>query len=483
MPRLVRTRLSVMMFLFYFAVGSWAVTLSTYLMSVPIKGGLNLSTTEVGWVYSTFAFGGMLAPLLIGLLADRLFAAERVLGVTGLACAALMFAVRWWCDANFPHADDAYRRAAAGEVVAGEPALEQLEHLDAEAGVASTPAVEPLRQQVRAALDRANEHPAVRRVAATTFGPLFGLMLAYCVSLQIGLTLTTVIALRNLPDPAREFSRTRVYGTFGWIVAGNAIALFLVPVSTQPLYLAAGASALLGTYAFTLPRTPPKGAGRTPAESLGLPALRMFKDRSFGVFVAVALVCTAMNQFYAVYAHRYLTDLGVPRPEQVLTLGQVCEMACMFAIPYFDPRRRLKVLMLLGLGGWTLRGAVLAWGHVPAVVAVGVPMHGWSYAFFYTVAATYLDQEAPPHLRASAQGIITFVAGGVGVWAGNTFAGLVVDHHRVGTIIDWRPVWSVPLAGSAAAMVVFMLLFRPHETERRKGVRRPEVADTRLGAS
>ena len=64
------------------------------------------------------------------------------------------------------------------------------------------------------------------------------------------------------------------------------------------------------------------------------------------------------------------------------------------------------------------------------------------------VAATYLDREAPPHLRASAQGIITFVSGGVGVWAGNVFAGLVVDHHRAGTVIDWRPVWLVPLVGS-----------------------------------
>jgi MFS family permease len=88
-------------------------------------------------------------------------------------------------------------------------------------------------------------------------------------------------------------------------------------------------------------------------------------------------------------------------------------------------------------------------------------MHGWSYAFYYMVAATYLDQEAPPHLRASAQGIITFASGGVGVWAGNVFAGWVVDHHRAGTVIDWRPVWLVPLVGSAVALVVFALFFRP----------------------
>ena len=50
-----------------------------------------------------------------------------------------------------------------------------------------------------------------------------------------------------------------------------------------------------------------------------------------------------------------------------------------------------------------------------------------SYTFFFLVAATYLDREAPPHLRGSAQGIITFVAGGIGVLAGNTFSAEIVD--------------------------------------------------------
>ncbi len=448
MPRLVRTRLSVMMFLFFFAVGSWIVTLSTYLMSDPVKGGLNFTTVEVGWVYSTFAFGGMIAPLAIGLLADRLFAAERVLGASGLLCAALMFAAARWCDAHFPRADDAYRRAAAAEGV-----LDKLDRADAD------PAV-------RAALDRATDAPAVRRAAAEAFGPLFGLMLAYCTSFQLGLTLTTVIALRNLIDPA-EFSRVRLFGTIGWIVAGNVVGLALASVSPQPLYLAAGASAALGAYAFTLPHTPPKGTGRTPTEALGLPALGLFRDRSFGVFVGVAFVCTAMNQFYAVYAHRYLTDLRVPNPASVMTLGQVCEVACMFAIPLVGPNRRMKALMTLGLLGWVARGAALTSGWVPAVVAVGVPMHGWSYAFFSITAATYLDREAPSHLRASAQGILTFISG-VASWAGNVFAGWVVERHRDGPAIDWPPVWLFPLLGCSVALMVFLVYFKP-PTELRVG--------------
>jgi MFS family permease len=93
-------------------------------------------------------------------------------------------------------------------------------------------------------------------------------------------------------------------------------------------------------------------------------------------------------------------------------------------------------------------------------------MHGWGYTFFFMVATTYLDREAPPHLRGSAQGIITFVSGGVGVWVGNSFAGWVVDRHRIGTVIDWRSVWEVPMLGCAAVLIAFVFLFHPRPGER-----------------
>src|SRR5437870_6860577 len=130
MPRLVRTRLAAVMFVFFFSLGAWVVTLSTYLMSAPIKGGLNFSTNQVGLIYSAFAFGGMLAPLAIGLLTDRLFRAERVLGVASLISAGLLFTAAWWCDDNFPKMDAAYRAAAAQVHVDGRPVLEQYDRLN-----------------------------------------------------------------------------------------------------------------------------------------------------------------------------------------------------------------------------------------------------------------------------------------------------------------------------------------------------------------
>lgn len=153
-----------------------------------------------------------------------------------------------------------------------------------------------------------------------------------------------------------------------------------------------------------------------------------------------------------------------------MTVAQVVELGCMFALPLLRPKDRMKAIMAVGLLGYAVRGVVMAVGWVPAVVAVGVPMHGWGYALFFLLGATYLDREAPPHLRASAQGIITFVSGGVGSWAGVIFAGAVVDRHRVGTVVDWRGVWEVPLAACAVLLVAFVALFHP-PPDRESGVR------------
>jgi MFS family permease len=161
----------------------------------------------------------------------------------------------------------------------------------------------------------------------------------------------------------------------------------------------------------------------------------------------------------------------VPGPALVMTIAQFVEVACMFALPYLRPKDWMKPLMVFGLAGYTLRCVVLATGWIPGVIALGVPMHGWGFTFFFLVASTYLDREAPPHLRGSAQGIITFISGGIGVLAGNAFSAVVVDRYRQGTIIEWDKVWEVPLVVCAAMMLIFVLLFQTPKVSRRPETR------------
>src|SRR5687767_4846321 len=88
---LIRTRLSVMMFLQYFVWGAWYVTLGTYLINVKDQDGSRLfSDSFVGDAYGSAAIAAMIAPYFVGLIADRLFATEWLLFVLHLAGAGLM---------------------------------------------------------------------------------------------------------------------------------------------------------------------------------------------------------------------------------------------------------------------------------------------------------------------------------------------------------------------------------------------------------
>ena len=110
-----------------------------------------------------------------------------------------------------------------------------------------------------------------------------------------------------------------------------------------------------------------------------------------------------MNQFYTLFTGPYLHSLGVRTPELVMTLAQWGEVACMAATPWLLRHLGLKRLMVLGVAGYVLRNALLYSGDMPWVIAVGLPMHGWSYAFYGMVGADFVDREAPAHLAPGAR--------------------------------------------------------------------------------
>jgi nucleoside transporter len=88
MPVAERIRLSLMMFLNYVIWGSWYVTLGAYLTIT-----LKFTGTQAGLVFGTTALACMISPFLVGLIADRFFASEKVLSVLHLLGAVLLFFV------------------------------------------------------------------------------------------------------------------------------------------------------------------------------------------------------------------------------------------------------------------------------------------------------------------------------------------------------------------------------------------------------
>ena len=419
-----RFRLSCMMFGQYLIMGSWAVTLGTYLMSSPTAGGLHFPASYAAWIYSTLAFAAIITPIFTGLLADRLFNAEKLLGATHLVGACLLVATAWWCQDQQPRIEEAYRSAAAATELEG-----------------------------------ANTNDAVRERVEQAFLPLFGLWLGYALCCIFSTTMCNVVAYRNLRDPKHSFGRVRLFGTVGWIVAGLLLGTVLNPISAVPLYFAAGLSAVFGVYCFSLPNTPPSGRAKSLGDAFGLPALSLFRDGSFRVLIFSALVISAVQQFYVVYANRFLTELRTPSPAAVQTLAQVSEVLCLMFFPFVINRFGFKGAMLIGILGWVVRNALFATSSVGLVVGVALPLHGISYACFFLVASMYVDRKAPLHLRASAQGIFTFVAAGAGTLLGNGLSAKIVEAQTTGDRVAWTYVWLAPAIISAAILLLFAVFF------------------------
>jgi len=83
----LKTKLSIFMFLQYFIWSSWYMTLGAYL------GTLKFSGEQIGLAYGAFAWGAILSPFIVGLIADRFFASEKIIAVLGIAGGLVMLLI------------------------------------------------------------------------------------------------------------------------------------------------------------------------------------------------------------------------------------------------------------------------------------------------------------------------------------------------------------------------------------------------------
>ncbi len=300
------------------------------------------------------------------------------------------------------------------------------------------------------------------------FEAFYPLMIFYALCFMPTLALTNSISFHKMEDPGKQFSSVRVLGTIGWIVIGIIIGLLDIEHLSIPLKIAAFASVIMGLYSLTLPKTPPQKKEEKVKfrDIIGLDALLLMKSRSFAVFIISSLLICIPLSFYYSFTNLFLNDIGMEKAATKMTMGQGSEIVFLLLLPFFIKRLGYKWTLILGIGAWILRYILFAFGDVGGLawmLLLGIILHGVCYDFFFVTGQIYVDKKAPPHIRSAAQGFITFVTWGVGIFVGTWLSGKIVNIYTVQEGYSWKNIWLVPTALALAVLIFFILAFRDRE--------------------
>jgi nucleoside transporter len=397
-------QLSLMMFLQFFIWGGWFVTLGTFL-----GNNLNATGAETGMAFSTQSWGAIIAPFFIGLIADRYFNAEKILGVLHLIGAALMYFM------SQATSFETFYPLVFAYMVAYMPTL------------ALVNSVSFFQMK-----DPAKEFSVIR-VFGTIGWIIAGLLISYFQW-----------------DSTESISQGALSNTFTMVAI---------------------ASLALGIISFTLPKTPPtqsEGA-ISVSDILGLDALKLLKDRNFLMFFITSILICIPLAFYYQQANPFLVELGMENPTGKMTLGQISEVLFMLLLPFFFKKFGFKKTLLVGMLAWAIRYTLFAYGNageLTFMLIIGIALHGICYDFFFVSGQIYTDFKAGEKVKSAAQGLITLATYGVGMLVGFWVAGEISDQYILADEShNWEVIWLIPAAFALGVMVLFMVIFKDEKIE------------------
>ncbi len=395
----VSARLSVMMFLQFFVWGAWYVTVGAYMEAH------GMSKSAVGNAYTVGPLAALISPLFLGLVADRFFSTERVLGVLHLLGGAALLAAPMTVQDG---SKDSW--AFVGMLM-----LHMLCYMPT-LGLTNTLAFHNI-------VDQEREFPVIR-----VFGTIGWIAANLVVSQVLSADKTAV-----------------------------------------QFYVAGLSSILLGLYSFSLPHTPPpaKGQAVSIGSVLGLDAIVLMGRLSFAVFmISSFFICIPLSAYYAL-APLFVGDSGFEKIASTMSIGQMSEIFFMLVMPLCFRRLGVKRMLLIGMLAWVVRYglfAAAAPSTVTWMILIGIALHGVCYDFFFVTGQIYVDKAAGPKIRGQAQGFLVLVTLGLGMLIGAQISGrlsnAMITAEGAAKLVQWREFWLIPCAAAGLIMVVFALLFR-----------------------
>ena len=403
MPLFVKIRLSLMMFLEFFVWGSWYVTMGTFL-----GANIQAKDQDISLAFSTQSLGAILAPFLVGLIADRYFQAQKILGSIHLVGAVMLYGLHQAVDFS------AFFPILLGYMILFMPTL----------ALVNSISFNQMAQPEK-------EFSGVR---------IWG---------TIGWIAAGILISTLAWDSQEGLREGLLQNTWK---------------------LAAAASLLLGIYSFTLPGTPPQAKSNAPfqlKEVLGLDALRLLTHRNYAIFFLSSILICIPLAFYYQNASPFLTELGVENSTGKMALGQVSEVLFLVALPFFFTRFGLKKTLAVAMLAWVIRYLFFAFGDTGSgtwMLLAGIILHGICYDFFFVSGQIYTDAHAGKKYKSAAQGLITLATYGIGMGFGFWVAGQVSNFYLIEAgQHNWKLIWLIPAGISALVFLFFIAVFKPEK--------------------
>mgnify|MGYP006184567761 FL=1 len=391
-----RFQLSSMMFLNFFVWGIWFVTMGTFLT----KGTIAASGTQTGLAYGTQCLGAIIAPFIIGMIADKFFAAQKILGVLHIIGAILLYFISQQTDF------DSFYSLLLFYMILFMPTLALVNSISF--------------NQMK---DAEKEFSMVR---------VWGTVGWIASGLVIG-----AMAWESSPE---DLSNTFVIAAVVSAIFG--IYSFFLP-NTPP---------------------PKAGKKISFSETIGLDAVKILADKNYLIFfIASILICIPLAFYYG-QANQFLNETGLESAAAKMTLGQVSETVFLFLMPLFFVRFGIKQMLLIGMIAWVTRYLLFAYGDADQnvwMLYVGIILHGICYDFFFVTGQIYTDQKAGENVRSSAQGLITLATYGLGMYIGFYLAGKIVDQNALADgMHNWQSIWLFPCLFALGIAILFLVFFK-----------------------
>lgn len=391
-----KAQLCLMMFLQYMLSAVWWVPLAAYLSHT-----LKLEVYQVSLVLSAMAIGAM-ASSFIGAIADRYFAAEKILAVLNVLTGVFLLLAAQ--QQNFP--------PLMFFVV-----MAMLCHMPTQS-LTSTIAISHAPSE---------QFPRIRMFGSVGWvaSGIFSIVAIHVMGLEI-------------------FDETNLPMYCGAGVCFIAAFVNLTLPHTPPSVA--------------------KSVKISVMDITGFSAFSLMKDRNYRVFMILTFLLIIPFTLYHVYGSMILADEQVKNITVTMNFGQLAEMLFLVVTTTILVKSGIKNTLIFGMAAMLVRYGAFFFGAETGqqwFYYIGIIVHGLIFGLFYVGGQVYTDNVAPREMKAQAQGLLFFLVWGIGFLIGTLWNGWLIGQFRDGGKCDWPVLFAISSACTLVLLLLFFFLFKP----------------------